>query len=156
MFLAAENDGLRSFLAVILRVGDVHGTGILLIALASTLGQIFLVILSLIALRSVAPGLIRAIVRPCVDGAVAALAGGIAAYITLAFEGGIAPLTTLASVFTQGCIAGIVGLSVAALALFVVENEEFRIMANAFDRLMRAPEDRTAALAPSAEEPIQP
>ena len=70
--------------------------------------------------------------------------------------GGIAPLTTLVSVFIQGFIAGVVGLAAAALTLFFVENEEILIMANAFDRLVRVPKDRSAALTPSDEEPIQP
>lgn len=155
-FLAMGDDELPSWLAVLLRVGDVHGTGILFIALASTLGQIFLVILSLVALRTIAPGLARSLARPFVDGSVAALTGGAAAYATLALLGGIAPLTTLASVFTQGFIAGVVGLATAALTFYVVENEEFLIMANALSRLIRMPEVRSKVLAPSAEEPIQP
>jgi len=155
VFLARGSSELPSWLAVLLRVGDVHGTGILFIALASTLGQIFLVILSLIALRSIAPGLTRSLTRPFLDGAIAALAGSAAAYATLMIEGGIAPLTTLASVFTQGLIAGIVGLAVSSLALYIIENEEFLIMANALSRVMRMPEVRSRALSPSAEEPRQ-
>ncbi len=155
-FLSGEESGLLPFLANLLRVGDVHGTEILFIALAATIGQIFLAFLSLWALREIAPGIARSLMRPSLDGAVAALAGGAAAYATLAFEGGIAPLTTLAAVFTQGCIAGIVGLSVAALALYFIENEEFLIMKNAFDRLMHPPEAPTDVLPPSAEELVQP
>ena len=56
----------------------------------------------------------------------------------------------------QGFVAGIVGLAAAALALFIIENEEFRIVTNALDRLVRLPRERSAALAPSAEEPVQP
>ena len=155
-FLATPSAGLPSFLAAFLKVGDVPGNTILLVALAATLGQIFLVILSLFALRSVAPGLGRTLMRPLVDGSVAALAGGVAAYITLVLEGGIAPLTTLMSVFIQGLVAGIVGITFAALALFLVENEEFRIVVGALDKLIRTHTGRSAALAPSAEEPLQP
>ena len=155
-FLATPSAGLPSFLAAFLKVGDVPGNTILLVALAATLGQIFLVILSLFALRSVAPGLGRTLMRPLVDGSVAALAGGVAAYITLVLEGGIAPLTTLMSVFIQGLVAGIVGITFAALALFLVENEEVRIVVGALDKLIRTHTGRSAALAPSAEEPLQP
>lgn len=156
VFLFIGKDGVPSSLAVLLRVGDVHGTGILLLAAAATLGQLFLAILSLIALRNIAPGLARMLWRPLLDGSVAAVAGGAAAYAVLAIEGGIAPLTTLVSVFTQGLIAGIVGLSVSGLALFIIENEEFRIVANALARLLRLPSERYAVLAPSAEEPPKP
>jgi putative peptidoglycan lipid II flippase len=155
-FLRMEATGFPASLASLLRVSDVHGTAILLLASAATLGQIFLAILSLAALRNVSPGLARTLLRPIVDGGVAALAGGAAAYTMLAFEGGIAPLTTLMAVFTQGFIAGMVGLTASAFALFLIENEEFRIVTNALVRLIRLPGRRSAVLAPSAKDPVQP
>lgn len=155
IFLKLPVQGFPTTLADFLKVGDIHGTAILLLALANILGQFFLVFLSLIALRGVAPGLGRTLIRPCIDGTIAALAGGVVAYSVLVLEGGLAPLTTLASVLTQGFVAGTAGLATAALALYIVENEEFLIMANAFSRLVRAPKDRSAALAPATEEPVQ-
>ncbi len=155
-FLALPTTGFLSSFAGFLKVGDVRGTGILFIALAATLGQLFLVLLSLLALRSVAPGLGRTLVRPFIDGGVAALAGGAVAYTALAFLGGIAPLTTLLAVFTEGFIAGLLGLVAAALALYVVENEEFRIVVSALDKIIKTHTGRSALLAPSAEEPLQP
>lgn len=155
-FLSIGKNGISSSLAIFLRVEDVHGTEILLLAAAATLGQIFLAILSMIALRNIAPGLARTLRRPFIDGGVAAAAGGTAAYIVLAIEGGIAPLTTLISVFAQGFFAGAIGLFVSGFVLFVIENEEFSIVANALGRLARLPKERFGALAPSAEEPIQP
>ncbi|MFM2330656.1 MAG: hypothetical protein RLZZ26_163 [Candidatus Parcubacteria bacterium] len=154
VLLALPANGFPAWFAHFLKVGDVPGSPILLIALANILGQFFLVFLSLIALRKVAPGLGRALVRPFLDGTVAAVVGGTAAYFVLFLLGDIAPLTTLASVFIQGLIAGVVGLSAAALTLFFVENEEILIMASAFDRLMRVPAERSAALTTSAEEPV--
>jgi putative peptidoglycan lipid II flippase len=156
VLLALPAQALPASLAALLKVGDVAGTGVLLIALAATLGQIFLAILSLLALRSVSPGLARTLTRSFIDGTLAALAGGVAAYATLAFEGDIAPLTTLMAVFTQGFIAGSVGLIASAFTLYFLENEEFRIVASALGRLIRVPGGRSGVLAPSAEEPIQP
>ncbi len=156
VLLALPADGLPTTIADILKVGDVSGTTILLIAIAATAGQVFLALLSLFALRSVAPGLGGMLMKSVVDGTIAAVAGGVAAYAVLAFEGGIAPLTTLMAVFTQGLIAGIVGLIASALALYLTENEEFRIVVNALARLVRAPKSESVALAPSAEEPPQP
>jgi len=156
IFLSMPTNGMLASLASFLRVGDVHGTAILLLALATILGQFFLVLLSLIALRSVAPGLTRMLVRPFRDGCVAAIAGGVAAYATLALEGGIAPLTTLASVFMQGFVAGVVGLAASACALYLIGNEEFHSMVQAFDKLVRLRGERSKVLEPSAEEPIQP
>lgn len=152
MFLSMPVTGFPSWFADLLKVGDVIYTDILLLALAATLGQIFLVILSLVALQKVAPGLIRTLVRPLFDGTLAAVAGGSMAYLVLAFEGGIAPLTSLMAVFTQGLIAGIVGLIASAGALFLTENKEFRIVVNALRRLIRHEDTKPAVLAPSAEE----
>ncbi len=155
-FLSLSPEGLPASLAVLLRVSDISGTAILLLASAATIGQIFLALLSLVALRNIAPGLARMLSRSLIDGSIAALAGGMATYTVLVFLGGIAPLTTLAAVFTQGCIAGIVGLATSALALFLIENEEFRIVVGALDRLLQIHTGRSAVLAPSAEEPTQP
>lgn len=153
VFLALPERILLAPLAAFLKVGDVPSNAVLLLALSSTLGQIFIVLISLFAFRGVSRGLARSLARPLADGSLAAFVGGGAAYATLAFEGGIAPLTTLAAVFTQGLIAGIVGLAAAALALYVVENEEFRIVVVALRRLARLPGERVAALAPSADGP---
>ncbi|MBI4088657.1 hypothetical protein HY415_01020 [Candidatus Kaiserbacteria bacterium] len=152
VFLAMPAEGMPAALAALLRVGDVQGTAILLLALAATLGQIFLALLSLAALRNVAPGLARTLTRPLVDGSLAAFAGGAAAYATLVLEGGIAPLTTLAAVFTEGLIAGMAGLAAAALTLYFVENEEFRIVTGSLGKLLRFSGRRSDVLAPSAEE----
>ncbi len=156
IFLSLPATGLPASLAALLRVSDVPGTNVLLLALAATLGQIFLAILSLVALRNVTFGLAQMLVRPLIDGGVAALAGGAAAYLTLMVEGDIAPLTTLLAVFTQGFIAGMVGLIAAAFALFLIENEEFRIVTNALGKLIRVHDRRSDVLPPSAEEPIHP
>jgi hypothetical protein len=96
------------------------------------------------------------LIRPFVDGCIAAIAGGAAAYGTLALLGGIAPLTTLAAVFTQGFIAGMVGVAASALALYLLRNKEFFVMVSALDKLLRKQSDRESVLVPSAEEPIQP
>ncbi len=156
IFLALPPTGMLASLASFLKVGDIPGTSILLLALANILGQFFLVILSVVALRRIVPSFGNTLIRPIVDGSIGALAGGAAAYGVLAIEGGIAPLTSLMAVFTQGFIAGIVGLIAAAGALYLTENEEFRIVVNALKRLIRHEDTQAVVLAPSADEPIQP
>ncbi|MFA5942245.1 MAG: lipid II flippase MurJ [Candidatus Paceibacterota bacterium] len=155
-FLSMPIERLPASLAALLRVSDVQGSTILLLALAATLGQVFLAILSLLSLRGVSQGLARMLARPFFDGCVAALVGGAAAYVTLAFEGGIAPLTTLVSVFAQGFFAGTVGLAAAALALYLIGNVEFRMMLDALSKLLHLRSGRSEILTPSAEELIQP
>ena len=154
--LAQHQIGFGAGLANLLRVSDVPGTSILLLALAATLGQIFLALLSLVALRSVSPGLATKLSRPLFDGCAAACAGGAAAYAILALEGGIAPLTSLAAVLTQGLVAGVGGLFAAAFALYLTQNEEFRIVVIAIGKMIRIPNERISALVPSADEPPKP
>lgn len=139
--------------ASILKVSDLEGNPVLLLALATAAGQIFLAGLSLWALRAVAPGLSRTLVRPSVDGLIAAIVGGVAAYSMLALQGGIVPLTTVMAVFIQGLVAGIVGLVFAALALYVLENAEFQIVAHALSKLIES-KPGVSVLPPSGREPL--
>jgi len=155
-FLALPSSGFPAYLAKILKVGDIHSTSILLLALANILGQFFLVFLSLLALRRVAPGLGKTLVKPFIHGSGAALVGGVAAYTTLLLVGNIAPLTTLMSVFFQGLAASVIGLGFSALTLSVLENEEFTMAMSALARLIRATTSRSAVLPPTIDDPRQP
>jgi putative peptidoglycan lipid II flippase len=143
-------------LAAFLKVSDVHQVRILLVALASALGQLFLVSLSLMALRSVAPGLSRSLLVPLRDGTMAAVVGGAAAYGVLALLGEILPLTTLATVFLNGLLSGCVGLVAAGLVLYILNNPEFAMVLSVALRFFREPRRSGQALQPSGEEPIQP
>lgn len=157
--LAALNyppTGFDHWFASVLKVSDLAGTAIVSVALAATLGQLFLVALSLAALRTVTPTLARSLLRPLIDGSVAAVVGGAAAYFTLSVTGDIAPLTTLFSVFLHGVGAAVVGLAFAALALYVVENEEFVIVTNALARMFRREEQPVHVPQPAADEPAHP
>lgn len=123
------------FMEAMLRVSDVPGTSILFIAAGAALGQLFMGALSLAAVSQVAPGVARGILRPVAEGTSAAILGGAAAYGVLAFVGHLAPLTTLLAVATQAAIAGMVGLTVSALTLILLENREFRDLYEALRRL---------------------
>jgi putative peptidoglycan lipid II flippase len=137
------------FFAHLLRVGDLADrASILLIALAAAIGQIVLAVCSLFALRRDAPGLSRRLIRPSLQGGFAALSGAVVAYGVLSVLGEIAPLTTFAAVFTEACIAGIVGLIASALVLHMVSNEEFKEMIGALRRFVGVRQ----VLSPSAGE----
>lgn len=125
----------RFFMEALFRVTEVPGTGILMIALGAAAGQLLTGLLALITLSRVAPGLARQILRPLAEGLSAAIIGGALSYLTLALLGNIAPLTSLAAVFTQGAIAGMVGLAAAAGILSLLENKEFRDLYHSLKRL---------------------
>jgi pheromone shutdown protein TraB len=65
----------------------------------------------------------------------AATLGGAAAYISLAFMGTIAPLTSLLVVVAEGLVAGIVGLAVAGTVLAFLENQEYQNLVASLRRL---------------------
>lgn len=152
-FLHGQLTSQVGWLGSFLKVTNVDGTSILLIASASAIGQIVLAGLSLWSLEAVTPGLARTLTRSLVDGSLAAVSAGFAAYAVLLVLGGIAPLTSLLVVFANGFIAGCAGLLAAALALYYLENEEFTLVVGALQKLMLR---RSAVLEPSAEEPAQP
>jgi putative peptidoglycan lipid II flippase len=147
----AAPQGLLEWLSALLRVSDVPGTSVLFIALSAAVGQWIIALWSLAALSKTVPGLSRSLWRPLSHGALAALVGGTATYFTLYIEGGIAPLTTLLAVFTEGFVAGIVGLAVAAGVLMLLKNEEFL----SFVRALRRLPGIKSILPPSAAESIQ-
>ena len=142
------------WLAHVLKVGDTTGALVLMLAFAATLGEIFLASWATFALRKAVPGLATSLIRPLVQGTLAAVTAGAAAYGVLALLGGVAPLDTVRTVFMNGLIGGVVGLMVAALVLWLVHNAEFFDIVAAIRRLATR-RMRTDMLAPSGEEPVQ-
>jgi putative peptidoglycan lipid II flippase len=139
-----------------LRVGGVDGASILFIALAWTIGQISIALLALISLVQISPGFISALIRPLFHGALATTAGGGATYMVLAIEGEIAPLTTLMAVFTQGFVAGIVGIIISIATLLLLRNEECESMMETVKKKISFSSIRTESIIVSAEEHSQP
>lgn len=133
--LADAYPGVRYFVEALLRVEDVPGTDILLVAAGGMLGQMATGAFALLTLRSVAPGVARSLLRPVSEGAAAAILGGSAAYGVLSFLGNLAPATTLAVVFTEAFIAGMVGLMVAAAVLALLANREFKDLVDSLKRM---------------------
>ncbi len=126
---------VQDFMEALLRVEGVPGADILFIALGATLGQIAMGIFALLTLGTVAPGVARSLTRPLFEGLGAGMVGSAAAYGLLSLMGNIAPLTSLLAVFTQGLVAGMVGLMVSAAVLVLLENREFRDLYESLRRL---------------------
>lgn len=133
--LATTFPGIRYFIEALLRVEDVPGTDILLIAMGAMLGQVATGVLALVTLRNVAPGVSKSLARPMLEGAAAAILGGTSAYGILSFLGNLAPATTLAYVFTEAALAGMVGLAVSAAVLALLANKEFKDLMDSLKRL---------------------
>jgi putative peptidoglycan lipid II flippase len=142
--LAGAYPFLRYFVEALFRVEDVPGAAVLFIALGALFGQLVMGVIAFITLKDVAPGVGRDLVRPLFEGLGAAILGGSAAYGALSFMGNIAPLSNLFLVFTQGAVAGMVGLVVSAGILVLLENKEFRDLYQTLRKLTS-----TRALPPS-------
>ncbi len=126
---------IRYFVEALLRVEDVPGTDILLIAIGSMLGSVATGVFALVTLHSVAPGVARSLLRPVFEGFASAILGGAAAYGILSFAGNLAPATTLVVVFTEAFVAGMVGLAVAGAVLALLANKEFKDLADSLKRI---------------------
>ncbi|HEY1041975.1 MAG TPA: lipid II flippase MurJ [Candidatus Paceibacterota bacterium] len=133
--LATTFPGIRYFIEALLRVEDVPGTDVLLIAMGAMLGQVATGVLALVTLQNVAPGVSKSLARPMLEGAAAAILGGASAYGVLSFLGNLAPATTLAYVFTEALLAGMVGLAVSAAVLALLANKEFKDLMDSLKRL---------------------
>jgi putative peptidoglycan lipid II flippase len=116
----------RYFVDALFRVSDVSNTSVLFVAIGATVGQLVMGAVALMTLRVVAPGVAKSLARPLFEGFGAAILGGAGAYGALTLMGNLAPLTSLAAVFTQGAAAGIVGLAISAAILNLLENQEFK------------------------------
>ena len=153
-FLSMPDSALLAPLSALLKVSSVPHASVILLAFAASLGQIFLIILSLIALRNVAPGLTAALATPARDGVLAAVAAGVAAHYTLVLVGGLAPLTSFAAVLAQGFVAGLIGLFSAAIVLYLLKNNEFMSMSDSLAKLIRRDAEQMKIVAPSSDEPL--
>ncbi len=143
--VSATHPLVRFFIESLFRVSDISGTGVLMVALGATLGQLVMAVCALFTLRTVAVGVAGNLLRPLLEGLGAAIIGGSAAYGVLAFLGNLAPLTTLVSVFTEAFIAGMVGLIASAAVLLLLENKEFKDVYRALHGM------RTRLLPPQSE-----
>jgi putative peptidoglycan lipid II flippase len=127
----------RSWNPLFVQFGDagVPGTAVLFIAIGATVGQLALCLVALLTLPVVAPGVARGFSRPLFEGFGAAILGGAASYGALTAMGNISPLTSFVAVFTQGAVAGIVGLAVSGAVLALLENQEFKDLYKSLSKL---------------------
>ena len=135
MWLAGQYPPVRYFVEALFRVSDVGGADILFIAIGATVGQLIVASVALITLGRVAPGVARSLVRPLFQALGSGILGGAASYGVLSFMGHLEPLTTTYAVFTQGIIAGMVGLLVAVGVLASLRNQEFQDLRDSLKRL---------------------
>lgn len=120
-----HNGALIPPIEALLRIEDVPGSPVLVLAFSYALTSIVGAIVLTIAFERRFGGFFVHVARSLWQGIVASLAGGSGAYVTLLLLGPLTLSSTLASVFVRGFAGGVAGCIVAALAYSMLRNREF-------------------------------
>lgn len=140
-----------------LRVDDIPGSNMLMLALAYAVAAILGAIILALHFEWRFRGLLRAILPALLDSVLAASAGGLAAYIVLGFTSTITTLSTVLSIFLQGFTAGLCGMLVAALTYRMLGSKEFAEVYGALrTRIWRTKAAEEITITTSAEGPGTP
>ena len=120
-----QNESALSFIQILLRVEDMPGSDILALSIAYAVATIIGTIVLAFYFERRFAGFFAKIGRSLAEGIVAAFAGGVSAYATLAVIGPLTLASTLASVLTKGFIAGVMGVVASGLVYAFLGNREF-------------------------------
>jgi len=130
---------LRNTVEMLLRVQDVPGTAVLMLALGLTLGAIarFAIGLTMVARDFSIP--LGAVRRLFFESLSASITGGVAAYATLQLFNPLLDNTRVPGILAQGFAAGAVGLFAAAAVLYLFKSKELaEILSAARQKLVGA------------------
>lgn len=147
MPLFVSGSAAHRMLEELLRVSESTGTEVLALPLAYTAGVLVqgVVLLALFRRDFALKGAFR---RTTVESSTAALVAGFVAYGALGVLDDIVDLQTFWGVFTQGLLAGVLGIVVAAVVLKLLKNREYEEVAQS----VRARFWHEKVVAPSPEE----
>jgi putative peptidoglycan lipid II flippase len=124
-WLFKSNESWRLLWENLLRVRDLPGAIILMLPLAYSFGSIVNCILLLFFFVWDYRFKIRPIIASAGDNLTASVLGGVTAYFLLNFLSHYLNLQTVAGIFAQGLLAGLGGLFINGLALWILGSEEF-------------------------------
>src|SRR3989344_14266 len=130
---------IRDFIAAAFKVSDVQGAEVLSLPLGFTIGSLFNMALFIFIFNKDFKQLVRSIRETVVQSLAASFVAGVASYVALQVIGNIITLDTLAGVFSQGLLAGIVGLGFWFLTLRLLKSREANeLLANIRGRIWKA------------------
>lgn len=124
LWIFNESVVARSFLESLLRVENVASAGVLMLALAYTLGSGVKFLLGFAFFAHDFKMSLVGVYRLAFQSFAASVLGAFAAYEVLSMTGSILDINTAIGVFLQGLLAGIVGLTVTAAVLILLRNKE--------------------------------
>ena len=109
----------------LLRVQDVGGTQVLVLAFAYSLSLISASFVLILYFETCFRGFLKRVILAFGESIAAALASGAASYGTLHVIGDITLSSTLLSVLVRASIAGFIGIAAGALVYYLLGNREF-------------------------------
>lgn len=130
----ARSPFLQDFFASLLRVEDIAGTGVLMLALAYSVGMLLNMTLLIYLFRKQFGKFLSPVKDILIHGSFASLIAGLVAYEFLEVLGLYLNLNTFMGIFTQGLIAGIAGLLTWWIILELMGNDEVRDVRTALHR----------------------
>ncbi len=122
---ALGDQKLLTLVEHLLRVADIPGSNVLVLAFAYAVSAIVGAIILALHFEWRFGGLLRQIGSAFLDGILAAAAGALAAYIFLGLASSFTITSTVLSIFVQGFAAGLCGLLVAAFTYRILGSREF-------------------------------
>ena len=147
LMLFQHNMFFRNFVESLLRVDDIPGTAVLMLALGYALGSIAEFIIGYVYfVRDFKMSQAR-LTRLIFESFSASVIGGAASYGILSVSGSAQNISTAFGIFAQGAIAGTVGLVIAGAMLWLLKNRELSEAVGAFMRKFR--DARAPAVEPS-------
>jgi putative peptidoglycan lipid II flippase len=129
-----EFTDVSNFLESFLRVQDVVGTEVLVLAFAYSVASILGAVALILYFQLRFGVFFNELRRTWWESLTASLGAGLAAYIALHAIGDITLFSTLLEVLVKGAVAGFCGLFVAGLIYFLLKNREFSENATALRR----------------------
>ena len=134
---------LRYFVEALLRVDNLAGTTVLMLALGLALGSIAEAVVGYRAFVRDFKVPTARLARLAWQSFGASVIGGAAAYAALALMGSLVPLSTTLAILLQGIFGGVVGLAVTGAVLAALKNAELAEVLDAFRRRL-APAEAVA------------
>lgn len=135
--LFQHSEFFRALVESLLRVEDVPGTAVLMLALGITLGSIARFVVGFTFFVRDFKLAFRGLGRLLFESSSAAIVGAAAAYGMLRLFGPLLDTTTAVGILVQGAAAGITGLAATALILALLRNTELKEVIGALRRRLK-------------------
>lgn len=120
-----SSNAFRVAIEALLRVQDIGGTTVLILALSYSLGALVQCIAGMVYLSRDFSVSYEKLKMLFVQITASSIIGGAAAYITLSVVGDLVDINTAAGIVVQGMLGGLLGLATIALLLYFLRNREF-------------------------------